>query len=94
MSEAGDVVRRHVVVHGSVQGVFFRDSTRRAADQRGVAGWVANRSDGTVEAVFEGPPDAVRSMVDYCRGGPGRADVDRVEESEEEPEGLSGFSVR
>lgn len=81
-------------MHGSVQGVFFRDSTRRAADQRGVAGWVANRSDGTVEAVFEGPADAVGSMVDYCRQGPGRADVERVEESEEEPEGLTGFDVR
>ncbi len=83
-----------MVVHGSVQGVFFRDSTRRAADQRGVAGWVANRSDGTVEAVFEGPAGAVESMVEYCRSGPGRADVERVEENQEEPEGLSGFSVR
>jgi acylphosphatase len=87
-------VRRHVVVHGRVQGVAFRDATRRQASSRGVAGWVANRSDGAVEAVFEGDADAVRSLVQYVREGPRAADVDRVEESEEEPEGLSGFSVR
>ena len=90
----GDRIRRRVVVHGSVQGVFFRDSTRRRAEQRGVAGWVANRSDGSVEAVFEGEPDDVRSMVEFCRSGPGHADVREVEETEEEPEGLDGFSVR
>ncbi|MBV9213128.1 MAG: acylphosphatase [Actinobacteria bacterium] len=94
MAAAGEVARRRVVVTGSVQGVFFRDSTRRAAEQRGVAGWVANRPDGSVEAVFEGDPDAVRSMVELCRSGPGRAEVERVEESEEEPEGLSRFEVR
>jgi acylphosphatase len=90
----GDVIRRRVVVHGSVQGVFFRDSTRRAAQERGVAGWVANQPDGSVEAVFEGSPDAVRSMVAFAREGPRSAVVERVDESEEEPEGLSGFSVR
>jgi acylphosphatase len=86
--------RRRVVVRGRVQGVFFRDSTRRGAQTRGVAGWVANRPDGAVEAVFEGEPDAVESMVRFVREGPGRADVDDVEVSEEEPEGLSGFVVR
>ena len=89
-----DQVRRHVVVHGNVQGVFFRDSTRQRASSRGVAGWVSNRPDGAVEAVFEGDPDAVRSMVDFVRDGPRGAQVERVEESEEEPEGLSGFDVR
>ncbi|MFL5868502.1 MAG: acylphosphatase [Thermoleophilaceae bacterium] len=87
-------VRRRVVVHGRVQGVAFRDATRRQASTRGVAGWVTNRSDGAVEAVFEGEPDAVRSLVRFVREGPRAADVDRVEESEEDPEGLSDFSVR
>jgi acylphosphatase len=86
--------RRRVVVHGDVQGVFFRDSTRDEAERRGVAGWVTNRSDGAVEAVFEGDPDAVAALVDFCRSGPSRASVERVEESEQEPEGLEGFEVR
>jgi acylphosphatase len=88
------MIRRRAVVHGNVQGVFFRDSTRRAAAQAGVAGWVANNDDGTVEAVFEGDEDAVESMLAFCREGPARADVERVDVSEEEPEGLSGFEVR
>jgi acylphosphatase len=87
-------VRRRVVVHGNVQGVFFRDSARREAEARGVAGWITNRSDGAVEAVFEGDPDAVAALVDFCRRGPGAADVDSVDENSEEPEGLSGFEVR
>jgi acylphosphatase len=87
-------VRRHVVVHGRVQGVAFRDATRRQASTRGVAGWVTNRSDGAVEAVFEGDPEAVRSLIRFVREGPRAADVDRVDESEEEPEGLTDFSVR
>lgn len=89
-----EVVRRRVVVHGYVQGVFFRDTTRREASRRGVAGWVTNRSDGAVEAVFEGSPDAVAAMVEFCERGPRGADVDRVETTDEEPEGLSGFEVR
>jgi acylphosphatase len=88
------VIRRRVVVHGHVQGVFFRDSVRRAAEQRGVNGWIANRSDGTVEAVFEGEPDAVERLVDFCRHGPRGADVVSVEVSDEAPEDLSGFAVR
>lgn len=83
-----------MVVRGRVQGVFFRDSTEREAERTGVAGWVANRDDGAVEAVFEGPEDAVLAMVRFCREGPRRADVDDVDDSEEEPEGLSGFEVR
>jgi len=89
-----DTVRSHVVVHGRVQGVFFRDSTQRRASQLGVAGWVCNRSDGAVEAVFEGGADAVSSMVDWARQGPRGADVERVEEQAESPEGLTGFKVR
>jgi acylphosphatase len=88
------MIRRRAVVHGNVQGVFFRDSARRAADQAGVAGRVANNDDGTVEAVFEGEEDAVESMLAFCREGPPRAEVERVDVSEEEPEGLSGFEVR
>ena len=89
-----EVVRRRVVVHGHVQGVFFRDTTRREAARRGVAGSVTNRPDGAVEAVFEGRPDAVAAMVDFCESGPRGAYVDRVDVNEEEPEGLSWFDVR
>ena len=90
----GEVKRTRVVVHGRVQGVFFRDSTRDEAERRGVAGWVTNRDDGSVEAVFEGSPDAVQALVDFCREGPSAADVERVEDTDEEPEGLSGFEAR
>jgi acylphosphatase len=83
-----------VVVHGRVQGVFFRDSARREARSHGVSGWVCNRGDGAVEAVFEGDPDAVRALVEFCERGPRGAEVERVETTEEEPEGLSGFEVR
>jgi acylphosphatase len=89
-----EVVRKRVVVSGHVQGVFFRDSTRRQAARRGVAGWVCNRRDGAVEAVFEGPPAEVEAMVEFCSAGPRGAVVDRVTTSNEEPEGLSGFEVR
>jgi acylphosphatase len=89
-----EVIRRRVVAHGHVQGVFFRDTTRREAQRRGVAGWVCNRPDGAVEAVFEGSPESVDAMVEFSSGGPRGADVDRVETSDEEPEGLSGFDVR
>jgi acylphosphatase len=88
------MTRKRVVAHGNVQGVFFRDSTRQRANQAGVAGWVRNRSDGAVEAVFEGDDDAVQRMVAFMRAGPRSADVRDVEETDEEPEGLSGFEVR
>lgn len=87
-------VRKRVVVHGDVQGVFYRDTTQREADSRGVAGWVANRDDGTVEAVFEGDPEAVDGMVAFTREGSRGAEVERVDVADEEPEGLSGFEVR
>ena len=88
-----DQVRRRVIVHGMVQGVFFRDSTRRRAASLGVAGWVRNRPDGTVEAVFEGERDAVEDLVEWAGHGPRGADVERVEQAEEQPEGLRGFHV-
>jgi acylphosphatase len=82
------------VVHGRVQGVFFRDTVRRRAGERGVSGWVANRPDGTVEAVFEGPPDAVEAMVKFAHEGPRGAEVEAVEVTEEDPRGETGFTVR
>jgi acylphosphatase len=81
-------------VRGRVQGVFFRDSIQRRADSNGISGWVTNRADGAVEAVFEGEADGVEAMVDFCRRGPSRAEVVDVEVDEEEPGGLSGFQVR
>jgi acylphosphatase len=88
------MVRRRVRAHGRVQGVFFRDSVRREASRRGVAGWAKNRADGTAEAVFEGEPDAVEAMVEYVREDPGHSSVERVDVSHEEPEGLNGFETR
>ena len=85
--------RRRVRAHGRVQGVFFRDSTREEAERRGVQGWVENRDDGSVEAVFEGEPDMVEHMVGFVRTGPGSSDVSRVDVDEEEPEDLRGFRV-
>jgi acylphosphatase len=86
--------RRRVVISGDVQGVSFRDATRREAERAGLAGWVGNRDEGSVEAVFEGDADAVERLVEWCRSGPSSADVDGVEASEEEPQGESGFEVR
>jgi acylphosphatase len=87
------VVRKRVIVHGRVQGVFFRDTTRRMAQSRDVSGWVRNNPDGTVEAGFEGSADAVEAMVEFAREGPRGAQVERVEVIDEEPEGLTGFRV-
>jgi acylphosphatase len=88
------VVRRQVIVHGRVQGVFFRDTIRRQAVERGLAGSAANRPDGTVEAVFEGAAEDVDALVELCRQGPPRAEVERVELFEQEPEGIEGFRIR
>ncbi|MFN8040607.1 MAG: acylphosphatase [Acidimicrobiales bacterium] len=91
---AGPVIRRRVLVSGRVQGVWFRDSCQRAARRLGVAGWVRNRHDGRVEAVFEGPADEVLSMVNWCGTGPPHAVVSGVELTEEEPVGEAGFAIR
>lgn len=77
-----DVVRVRVVVHGLVQGVWFRASCRDVATEAGVAGWARNRADGTVEAELEGPEDAVATVVSWCRQGPPRADVTGVDVTE------------
>jgi acylphosphatase len=87
------LIRRRVVVRGFVQGVGFRYSLRRLAESRGVAGWVANRADGNVEAVFEGPRDAVEALVDWCRRGPRGAEVEGITVDQEQAEGIDGFSV-
>jgi len=87
-------IRRRVVVHGHVQGVFFRDTTRERARAHGVAGWVRNRRDGAVEVVLEGPAEAVERVLRFLQVGPPRAQVQDVEVSQEDPEGLSGFQVR
>ena len=87
------VERRRVVIHGFVQGVGFRFAVERAAQSRGVAGWVRNRPDGTVEAVFEGELEDVEALVDFCRDGPRGAEVERVEVAAESAEGLAGFRV-
>jgi acylphosphatase len=87
------MIRRRVVVHGFVHGVFFRDTLRRRAMGADVAGWARNNPDGTVEAVFEGDPGDVESLVALSHKGPRDARVDRVEVFEEEPEGLRGFAI-
>jgi acylphosphatase len=87
------VVRKRVIVSGRVQGVFFRDTIRRMAESRGVAGWVRNNPDGSVEAALEGPDDAVGAMVDFAREGPRGAAVDSVDVVDEQPEGLTGFRI-
>ena len=85
--------RRRVVVRGQVQGVFFRETTKRCAHAAGVSGWVRNRPDGTVEAVLEGEPEDVGRLVAFIQDGPRGARVDWVDVSAEEPEGLTGFEV-
>lgn len=92
---SGDHERAHVYISGSVQGVFFRDSTRQKANELDLNGWVKNMSDGRVEALFEGPADAVQEMLDWCKEGPAQADVEDVDAEHEEPmEDLKGFEVR
>ena len=85
--------RRRVIVRGDVQGVCFRAATEAEARAAGVAGFVRNRADGSVEAVFEGDPEAVAALVEFCRRGPRHAEVARIETFEEAPEDLRGFRV-
>jgi acylphosphatase len=87
------VERRHVFVYGRVQGVGFRFGVERAANTRRVAGWVRNRPDGTVEAVFEGELADVEALVEFCRRGPRGAEVERVDVEPESAEGLAGFHL-
>jgi len=91
---SGDMVARRIVAKGHVQGVFFRDCTRREAARLGVTGWVRNCPDGTVEAHVEGPPTAVAALVRWCREGPRHADVRELHTSEIEPQGCARFEIR
>jgi acylphosphatase len=87
-------VRKRVVVHGQAQGVGFRYAVARRAAASDVAGWVRNLPDGTVEAVFEGEPARVESLVRFCRDGPRGARVDHIEVRTEPDTSLAGFEVR
>jgi acylphosphatase len=80
-------VRAHMYVAGKVQGVFFRQNTKRQAQSRGVCGWVSNLSDGRVEAVFEGEEESVKEVIAYCRSGPSFAKVEQVDVFFEDPQG-------
>ena len=81
------------MIHGHVQGVFFRDTMLRRAEARGVAGWVTNRGDGTVEAALEGRRADIEALIGFCKQGPSGADVERVDVRDEEPEGLTSFKI-
>jgi acylphosphatase len=87
-------IRRRVVVRGRVQGVAFRATTQAQAERLGVAGWVSNRADGSVEAALEGAPDAVAALIAFCRRGPRLAAVSEVSVFEEAPENARGFAIR
>ena len=82
-----------MVARGRVQGVFFRASLQRLAQERGVSGFARNRENGSVEAVFEGPAETVEGLIAYAAEGPRGAEVSHLDVIEEEPEGLSGFST-
>jgi acylphosphatase len=94
MTATHRIVARHIVVSGRVQGVFFRDWTERAARGDGIAGWVRNRANGTVEIVAEGEAGAIARFVEACRHGPDAARVDEIEVSEIAPAGAAGFERR
>ena len=90
-----EVVRRHLILTGRVQGVFFRASVKEKAEAEGVSGWATNRADGAVEVVLEGAASAVDAVEGYCRTGPVNARVDAVDVVDDPaPEGLSGFATR
>jgi len=89
-----DLIRYRVLVSGRVQGVFFRDTCRRLAQENGVSGWVRNLPDGRVEAVFEGSPHNVARLVDWSRHGPRLAQVENIEIHPEPPTGLPNFQIR
>ena len=86
-------MRKRVVVTGDVQGVGFRATCRREAQAAGVSGWVRNRSDGSVEAAFEGDVQAVEKLVAWCRQGPRWSSVAAVAVDDEEPTGERGFAA-
>jgi acylphosphatase len=94
MGDANELTRARVRVAGRVQGVFFRVETRDRARSLGLAGWVRNAHDGSVEASFEGPSERVQSIVEWCRRGPALAQVEDVSVDWEEPRGDDNFEIR
>ena len=88
------MVARHLILHGRVQGVFYRDWTVKTARGLGLTGWVRNLPDGTVEAHLEGDDSAVQRMIEAMRDGPPRARVDRIEQREAEAQGFDSFERR
>lgn len=90
---ASDRSARRLIIHGRVQGVFFRDGIRRCAERHGVTGSARNRADGTVEAWLEGTPEAVQAVEAFCRRGPDGARVERVDGADAAPVGAAAFTV-
>ena len=87
--------RVYVRIFGRVQGVFFRFNTKKLADKLGIKGWVRNREDGSVEAVFEGKDENVDKIVEWCKRGPTLAKVERIEVKEEKYEGeFKDFEIK
>ncbi|MGO9341696.1 MAG: acylphosphatase [Acidimicrobiales bacterium] len=93
-SQLSVVLRRRLLVDGRVQGVGYRVSCARRARAAGLAGWVRNLADGSVEVVLQGPPDAVSEIEKWCRRGPQMAVVTSVEATEEPPTGDTAFAIR
>jgi len=87
-------IARHLVIHGRVQGVWYRGWAVETARSLGLAGWIRNRRDGTVEAVVQGDESAVERFMALARQGPPAADVERIEASEAEPAAHAGFEQR
>ncbi|WP_129793360.1 acylphosphatase [Sphingosinicella sp. CPCC 101087] len=88
------VTRKHLTIHGRVQGVFYRAWSRDEATGLGLKGWVRNRRDGTVEMLIQGDPQAVDQMIRLCRSGPASARVDRIDVAESAEEAPGGFETR
>jgi len=87
-------IRVRLIIDGRVQGVWFRDSTRREASRLRVSGWVRNRPDGSVEVLAEGPADRVEQLITWCHQGPPAAQVRRVQENRETYHGeFEGFEI-
>lgn len=89
------MIRARLVIHGRVQGVFYRASCRAEAQARGLVGWVRNRPDGTVEALLQGPEEKVQDMIRWCYAGPPGARVSKIDVTHESPgDDLREFRIR
>ena len=87
-------MRVRVFISGKVQGVFYRANTKKKAQELELAGWVKNLPDGRVEAVFEGPKNRIKEMIDWCWQGSPASRVEDIEKKEEEEKGLRGFEIK